>query len=81
MKKQKFRNNFIKNLKSNIRKNEKIELKFEKQYLKIRKQYDNSKTYKKLMICYLKMVKIRQYINYLLRMRIELLNLLNDVVR
>lgn len=81
MKKQNFKNNFIKQLKTKIRKNEKEEIKIEKQYDKIRKQYDNSKTYEKLMIYYLKMIELRQYVNYLLRLRIELLKLLNDMVR
>lgn len=81
MKKQNFKNNFIKQLKTKIRKNEKEEIKVEKQYSKVRKQYDNSKTYEKLMTYYLKMIELRQYVNYLLRLRIELLKLLNDMVK
>ena len=77
MKKQ----NFIKKLKTKIRKNEKKELKVEKQYSKVSKQYDNSKDYGNVMKYYLKMIEIRQYLNYLLRLRIEYLKLLNDMVR
>lgn len=81
MKKQNFKNNFIKQLKEKIRKNEKEEIKVEKKYSKISKKYDNSKTYEELMTNYLKMVKIRKYEEYLLRLRIELLNIVNDMVK